>query len=183
MGNEFNSLNNADFDLKAFRYIAGEMLADEFSQFEERLAVDQDARDAVARSVQIAHAVAALPPDSTRALATRRTLTNRRAVVALTATAMCLALTVGLLTFGHRNVHQPPSELVSRQAEHLVDLWNQTEVAANRLANGDTAELLNGNPIEVRAAEITVPDWMIVAVAVEYDRVDAPSSENEPQEN
>jgi hypothetical protein len=45
----------------AFRYISGEMSPEELDLFELRLADDQDAREAVAQSVQLTHALVSLP--------------------------------------------------------------------------------------------------------------------------
>ncbi|MFO0869082.1 MAG: hypothetical protein U0935_09010 [Pirellulales bacterium] len=47
----------ADLDLLAFRYIAGELKPDEAADFESRLADDQAAREAVARTWEIAQTV------------------------------------------------------------------------------------------------------------------------------
>ncbi|WP_425618845.1 hypothetical protein NA78x_002561 [Anatilimnocola sp. NA78] len=43
----------------AFRYVAGELSPTEVEQFEERMAVDQAAREALAQSVELYHAIAA----------------------------------------------------------------------------------------------------------------------------
>ncbi|HEX4130211.1 MAG TPA: hypothetical protein VHZ24_09215 [Pirellulales bacterium] len=48
----------------AFRYVADELPAEEAEQFDERLAADQTARDAVARVVELSAAVAAMPGDA-----------------------------------------------------------------------------------------------------------------------
>jgi len=43
----------------AFRYVAGELSAAEVGQFEERMAIDQAARESLAQSVELYHAIAA----------------------------------------------------------------------------------------------------------------------------
>ncbi len=47
----------ADLDLLAFRYIAGELMPDEAADFERRLVDDQAAREAVARTWEVAQTV------------------------------------------------------------------------------------------------------------------------------
>ena len=53
----------------AFRYVAGELAPDEAESFEHCLDQDQEAREAVARAVELTGAVAALRPESTPTLA------------------------------------------------------------------------------------------------------------------
>jgi hypothetical protein len=52
-----------DLDWQAFRYVAAEMDPDEVVRFEEQLLDDQRCRDAVARAVELAEAVAVVLPD------------------------------------------------------------------------------------------------------------------------
>ena len=58
-----NFSKDEDLDLLAFRYIAGELTPAESEAFEQRLADDQAAREAVARAVDLAQAVASVPAD------------------------------------------------------------------------------------------------------------------------
>jgi hypothetical protein len=54
-----------DLDWQAFRYIAAEMSPTELAQFEERLAGDQRARDAVSHAMELADAVAVASEEAT----------------------------------------------------------------------------------------------------------------------
>lgn len=54
----------ADLAWAAFRYIADEMGIEEREDFDDRLARDQQAREAVAHAVQLAEAVAAVPVEA-----------------------------------------------------------------------------------------------------------------------
>lgn len=51
-----------DLDWLAFRYVAGEMSADEAAAFEMKLADDQDAREAVSRAVELTERLAQAAP-------------------------------------------------------------------------------------------------------------------------
>jgi hypothetical protein len=82
----------SELDWLAFRYVAGEMAVEEAEAFEGRLDQDQEAREAVARVVELAGAVAALAPQAATTLPFRRHPTIRTFIAAATmAAAACLA--------------------------------------------------------------------------------------------
>ena len=56
--NQWTPRDELEWD--AFRYVANELSADESTAFEQRLADDQEAREAVAHCVEMTHAVVAL---------------------------------------------------------------------------------------------------------------------------
>lgn len=58
MTNESNELESRDIDWLAFQYLTDELSADEVARFEACLSVDQLAREALARAVELTHAVA-----------------------------------------------------------------------------------------------------------------------------
>src|SRR5262245_42977042 len=81
-----------DLSWPAFRYVAGEMACDEVEAFERRLDEDQGAREAVAQAVELAGAIAALPPDADGSLPFRRRPAVRTFLaVTSMAAAACLA--------------------------------------------------------------------------------------------
>ena len=86
-----------DLDWLAFRYVAGEMPAAELSAFEDRLADDQPAREAVARAAQLAQtvALAAAPPQVLPAAADRSSWLQPAAWMSMGAAA-CLAVVLYL---------------------------------------------------------------------------------------
>jgi hypothetical protein len=84
---------------RALCYVAGELGPDDVEAFEARLDRDQDAREAVARAVELAGAVAALPPgrpgDAALPMPRRRRLAALAAVASLAAAACLGGLLVG----------------------------------------------------------------------------------------
>jgi anti-sigma factor RsiW len=103
-----NSSDRQDFDSAwlAYRYVSGELNGNELAEFEERLAVDQAARETVADVVDLCSALRALPKQSfesppRKALSVVSAARIWPAVgwMALGAAA-CLALIVGLQAAG-----------------------------------------------------------------------------------
>jgi hypothetical protein len=92
-----------DLDWLAFCYIADELSPDEVERFESRLADDQEAREAVARAVDLTRAVAAVcaeaphrttPASSVAGVWRRMGLAGRLGWAAIAASA-CLAAVLG----------------------------------------------------------------------------------------
>ena len=81
--------HDSDIFWQAFRYVAGEMSPAEAESFEHCLDQDQEAREAVARAVELTGAVAALRPESILTLPRRRPVRTILGVAALAAAA-CL---------------------------------------------------------------------------------------------
>lgn len=59
----------SELDWQAFRYVAGEMTADEAAAFEERLASDQESREALSRAVELTERLAEAAPVATAVVA------------------------------------------------------------------------------------------------------------------
>ena len=153
-----------DLDLLAFRYIAAEMTAAEAEAFELRLADDQAAREAVARAVELAQAVACtrqetiplhrndrspLGTDRTRS-ASRLRRTVRWMVAAAASVAICV--------FGYQAIRHPS------EAKTLAKLWAKarigqdwTEPDGELLADLDDAMADDDS-------DVAVPAWLIEAV-------------------
>ena len=132
-----------DIDWLAFCYIADELPLDEAAAFENRLADDQTAREAVARAVDLTRAVAVLgaedrhratPVSVVRSAWGRRIFSGRLGWTAITA-ATCLAVVlVYRLDRGIErvaNLGQPAQsgeqiETSDGSPEQLALLWNRT---------------------------------------------------------
>src|SRR3954468_7171783 len=95
----------SDLLLLAVRYIAGELPDDELAAFESRLERDQAAREAVAQAVELAGAVAQLPPATAdvSSMPRPRRLPLRMAAVAA---AACLVIAAGVVL---RARHETPA--------------------------------------------------------------------------
>src|SRR5829696_4730221 len=82
--------------LLAVRYISGEMEPGEVAAFEDRLAHDQEAREAVAEAVELAGAFAHLSPPGAEVLPLRGRLWRTWPRVAAGVAAACLVLALGV---------------------------------------------------------------------------------------
>jgi len=107
-----------ELEWTAFRYIANELPEADAAAFERQLADDQSAREAVARCVQVTHAVVALEearspvclpagPEGDR----RRQRRWAVAAVVIAAAAVCCAFWVGA-EFAQRDRDEPGSQVV-----------------------------------------------------------------------
>jgi hypothetical protein len=154
--------NLEDLDLQAFRYIAGEMTAAEADSFEQRLADDQAACEAVARAVELAQAVATVPADViplptthhsplTTHSSPHRWLRPARWVAAAAAVVFGVA--------GWWYVNRSDEE--SRLAKVWANLWlgSDAVVVPDHDLIADSKESIVDDE-----DELTVPGWMIEAV-------------------
>lgn len=81
----------SDLDWLAFRYVAGEMTDAETLDWEERLATDQTAREAVAAAVELCQAVSQLPHDAWSKLQSQPVATSTSGSFDTSAIAVSLA--------------------------------------------------------------------------------------------
>ncbi len=162
--NAFNVTEHSltDSDWLAVRFVLGELSAREAAAFEQQLASDQAARDAVVRATTLVETLAAIPAPAVRPA--RRSL-SRRIVAALTVVAagVCIAIV------GYRSLVPPMPQVVERTNARTID---PTRLATLWL---DSANSLNGIP-EVEAADessadsesaLLPPDWLLAAVEQE----------------
>lgn len=117
----------SDLLLLAVRYLSNELPGDEMAAFEDRLAHDQSAREAVAAAVELTVAVAQLSPRSPELLPMPP---KRRGFSPtwLGVSAACLALAVGLaLHFGRvadRGPQNVPAVADLDQPDAVVLAWS-----------------------------------------------------------
>lgn len=185
----------ADLDLLAFRYVAGELTAAEAEAFEEQLACDQTAREAVASAVQVAEAVAALAPAFVAPTAQplpassprRGTWRERVRWMIVGAVAACVAIVAGwqfLSNSGDDDLLDPhviaSAERVT-EINRVVALW----VDPHLLDQGDggfDSQDGDDSDLIIRTTEgahdVHVPDWVLAAVSD-----DEPRDEDAPEGN
>jgi hypothetical protein len=139
----------------AFRYISNELPADEVELFEQRLAHDQAAREAVAQAVQLSLAVAG----AGGGVAPLRRPAYRTIVRWLAAAAAVLIAA----TMFYRSYRR------SWELERVAKFWAKSVAQAEVTTNGDLG-LLAGDAASLdEDADVTVPTWVIEAVGVDPD--------------
>jgi hypothetical protein len=172
-----NSAEREELDWLAFRYVAGELAADEAGDFEGRLARDQTARDAVSRAVELTSAICAVEATSSAPVhlaRRRRVQQSLRWAVCLSACALVLIVCFRYLR--HSESGPPGSKDVSSAAAaELAVVWSETrsEVADQVDDSWVWLEVADAGylPTAVEdSAALVTPDWMLSAVvAVEAD--------------
>ncbi|MBT4866074.1 MAG: hypothetical protein HON53_13300 [Planctomycetaceae bacterium] len=144
--------NNVDLDLQAFRYVGNDMADKELQQFEERLAGDQPAREAVARAVQIGQAVAFSQSVASQELAplpARKSSRRRQKRLAIVAASVAVAFLAGvgishwfeqvsppILPIANSDADLPPTDgestenpmvvALNSSAGHVLALWSES---------------------------------------------------------
>jgi hypothetical protein len=157
--------NQADLDWLAFQYVNDELPADEAARFEERLAGDQAAREAVAEAMHLVQAVAAGARITTPASTGRNWL--QHAAWSAIGAAVCLAVIFTLRALPKdAPVVQRPQAADLTSAE-LALVWAQNgsyraEEAAEALAEDDAPLAADAREIE---RDFVVPAWMLEAVS------------------
>lgn len=184
---------HTDLQWLAFCYAAGELSASQVEEFEERLAHDQQAREAVAQVVvlwdaaQVVRVVAPAPmPAPVAEPGVSGVARRRRWEVAAGWAAVALAVACAVLAVQWRD----DTEMQLADAGRLVDLWAHEEFASEMLPAslahlpteavlGDTFDAVE-RPHDDEAV-FAVPDWMLAAVSVETGgtAADAPALREE----
>jgi hypothetical protein len=160
--------NSADLDWLAFQYVSDELSSEEAARFEERLADDQAAREAVAGAMLLVQAVAAGATLVSPA-ATHRSWLQPAAWAGIGAAA-CLALVFVLRSPPRDEVQpvavQPPpvSELSSAE---LALVWAQSNALAEAMMADVLADDDTSLATESRDADrdFVVPAWMLEALS------------------
>jgi len=155
----------------AFRYVANELEGVERDSFEERLAVDQAAREAVARSVLHTQALSRALAEADLAPvapAPHGYTSPRRWALGL---ASCLALGL-IVVLSQQLSHLPPesnsqSGVSSPVSAELAYAWAQTRdtLAAEEGVSEAVAADLDGHRNEEDEQSLSAPSWMVAAFA------------------
>ena len=181
-------VGGADLDWLAFRYVSGEMTAEEHAAFEENLTESQPAREAVAAAVLLAQAVVLAEksqPDSGRAKLVPASLTKRgptwrwRLTWALVGGAVSLLLAWGLQFWRDssraQNVvgqyrptgHEDLSALALQwTAAGGFDIGNADDGSPDRESEEPTIE--GHAPFAIAADlfdDLAAPDWLLSAIS------------------
>lgn len=136
-----SQFDREELDWLAFRYIAGELSEPEAAEFEERLAVDQAAREAVARSVELTSTLAATREESTtveagsatsrtwKAVAGRGSLSRSRWGLLASTAALALLTTIVWWPSSSRD-EVSVTDAETHDAEQLVAMWSDKDFPA-----------------------------------------------------
>lgn len=173
----FDPTAGDETDWLAVRYVLGELPAAEVAAFEERLASEQPAREAVARAARLVETLAATPWPAEKAVPVRRTSLRRVATIAATIAA---AVVLGVFfRNGVDNAGPQGLRLATDDVDpaRLVVLWSE---AAEPTAGDGEAETFDDADSD---ADLLPPDWLLAAVEQEGMSSDAePSLDPESDE-
>ncbi len=169
---------------QAFLYACGEMPIEDATAFEELIAVDQTAREALAQAVIVGQAVTASAGTTATASVTRpatdgnrhSTITRSAALVA----GLLLAFGVGWMVSQSSNTPKPGgsvdtadgSPTSSIEANRLISLWgsadlldeSETDLAWTDEDDEESASVLAAGLVDDDSKEFSVPAWMLAAV-------------------
>jgi hypothetical protein len=190
--NNQNHLPNADLDWLAYQYVAGEMCAADYEAFEERLAADQSARQAVATAVELIAAcqagLGARPVIKPAATSPRRRTAFRLAVLSA---GLAASLTIAWL--GQFQGRGSDPGLADRDSIDRGSSWVGSESSGGPqlalmwadLGENLTAETapLGDVPLEAPEAngvsngtaasgednDLAAPDWLMAALSDDAD--------------
>lgn len=169
---DFNeSTDIADLDWQAFRYVSGEMDQEELALFEERLAEDCHACEAVSTAFLLGDVIVdafASDPVST-VVSTDRVTKNRPRAAAWISVAVALIAVSAAMFLPLRNDVPDESVAANASAEHareMVRLWTDSSVDA--IADGSEQTAIEPElPELIEELQTNVPDWLLVAVEIE----------------
>lgn len=121
-------MEHDELDWLAFRYVAGEMDAAQMRAFEMRLDEAQDAREAVARAVELANCIAVAERERTVEPAVSTTARRRWRLSNLAAASIGLAgcLLLALATLRLPRLDPSTSTSALSDADQLAVIWSET---------------------------------------------------------
>lgn len=178
--------DDLELDWLAFQYVAGELSTEETARFEERLAVDQQAREAVASAVELAEVavfVEQRPVElaTTKAAGVSRVHWTRRLAWMSCGAAVCLLLMVWIQSSGWNhlvlvedpgvvsprllNVTSPDLALAWAQARFAPSSEEGLAIADSSGADEDRSEQDGIKVDGITEDVLAAPSWMLAAVA------------------
>jgi hypothetical protein len=170
----------------AYRYVADELSVGEAADFEERLAVDQAARETVAEVVRLSAAVQALPSDAFYDRELAPSVWRQRACWAALGAAACLLLTLGAQFLLGRA--SPTGNQARGEPTPLALAWAEAHSAAGDSSevdqqddSFDASQAMLGEPTD-DAATWDAPDWLLDAVDDARQSAQPSSGENQNRE-
>jgi anti-sigma-K factor RskA len=170
--NEHLQIEQDELTWQAFQYVAGELSATDADLFEERLADDQAAREAVAHAVALFHTVCAV--EAAEPVVAVRERTSRRAVL-VPAIALALAAAILLavsLNFNLFNHSSPEAKNVAAVTPALADAWSsvRADFASDEHASQSVSAsaVLTDTELAIAEEDLAIstdaPSWMTAAV-------------------
>lgn len=163
-----------ELEWRAFLYVSGEMSAEEHDAFEDRLAIDQEAREAVAQAVDLIGQVAVVqlvPVTEQKSPPARRTARVLGIIASIAA-----ALLVGLvLSIGLKNRTQQTerARLEPQHTEELISLYVASPIPDaedhGSPADGPATSQPEEQMHDGDESELQVPSWLIAAVDLDLD--------------
>ncbi|GAB4150157.1 MAG: hypothetical protein Tsb009_24820 [Planctomycetaceae bacterium] len=152
-----------DLEWLAFRYISNEMSSEEAEAFEQRLADDQDAREAVSQSVQVSHALVTLSSNQNPVLSEKKLSPGpaRSRIpagiwsiggIAVALAAICFAFLLGM------QFHKNSSSELARQSPKsgLKDAGVKQSSSTNQIADTTSSDSIITAWLEVEADVVPV---------------------------
>ena len=164
-----------ELDWLAFRLASGDLTDPEAEAFLSRLAVDQAAREALARQARLVETLGQCAGELPATVVARNRRSLRVAAISVLATAASLALVVPLLRDGGWGPGIDPLE------SEVALAWASGAELADEPAH--TSEAIDMEP-SISDDSLAVPDWMLTLVSDEADPGDATlDEEHEIQRN
>jgi hypothetical protein len=159
-----------ELDWLAFQYVANEMSATERSAFEERLDLDQAAREAVAQAMELSLAVeVAYREDAVVVAARDRLLGQGSRGWWSVGVAACVLFALVALSQLTRNAGERLA-ISPTPGDQLAIAWSETRVALPTSANLSAADenLLEDDLLALRGEDddlLALPTWLVAAVS------------------
>lgn len=151
--------DSADLEWFAFQYVSDELPAAEAARFEDRLAGDQAAREAVAESMLLLQAVAAGARIASPA--PHRTWLQPAAWAAIGAAA-CLAIIFAIRSLPRDPVVAQRPQAADLTSAELALVWAQN----SSFEDPSSAEVAAEEDLSLAAdADVIVPVWMLEALS------------------
>ena len=176
--------NRDSLNWLAVQYVLGELPEGEMSAFEERLATDSVACEAVAEATRLTLtlqfavadvATVAAPAAATPNVRSAKT-TPRGSWLALAGATTAAAGLLAAMSLGPNGPRQDQVARVDRSASELVSLWRTGSAAIETEADESDVEVAETNH------DVAVPNWLFAAVSLEQGKP-AGNSTEEWQEN
>lgn len=186
-GNPVPNNSSDELDWFAFQYLSNALSEQESQQFEELLAEQQSAREALATAVQLVAGLKSIessPVSTFETAKTKLTASNsspsRTWQWALTGCAVALLFTVSYLLSESSFWTTTNSQIVQTEPSqddlgHLLDLWSESaEYSSITLSSNSSTEqtdLIDQQNTLVEGQNLEVPDWLYTAVSLPEESV------------
>ncbi len=156
----------------AVQYVLGELSESDQFAFEERLASDSSACEAVAEATRLTLALQSAVTDVVTIAAPATAIpsvrsakpTPRGSWLALAGATTAAAGLLAAMSLGPNSPRQDQLARVDRSASELVSLWRTGSSAAEVDADESDVEVAEASP------DVAVPNWLFAAVSLEQGK-------------